>query len=978
MKCLLLSAAAWLVLATSLHAVAPLIGDVADRVIAQGTNTGTLYFAVGDTETSFNELTVAAASSNAALLPNSPTNLALGGTNSQRTIIVTPAARQTGTSIVTLTVTDGESLTASSSFTLTVTAPNTPPSITALAGHQIATPGDSPAVIPFTIADSETAAGSLTVTATSSNTTLVPNSALSVGGSGANRTIQVSPVAGQRGAAVIKLRVTDPLGASAQGEFVFGVIDPASANSFIRQPRGIYLLDSTAGTQIGGVPMRDANLRNLPFIDGYVLRTEWSTLEPADGVFDFTIIDNILAKLPAGQKLSFILNTGALPPWLNSLPGVTTHTAGTPAVTRPLPWDAVARERYRLMLVALGNHVVDGVPFRDHPRLAVINVGIPGLKGGIRELDEIRIRNLPGYTRTVFQDGILAHLANITANFPDVPVQIGFWAYTDATSSPAAWEILRGLILQQHDGVVRPRVGFWMENLAANRPAAEADPWSGLPNTTYAAPLHLSQNHTFVGYQVLGSWARPFSASHVDNNLNGTPEDGMDYGFNTFQCRYYEHYQGDVDFAPHAAEFQRWHDFLNALPGPPPFTLSNGEGGTTFNGISGASLNLVLTATGGSEPYTWTVTGGALPDGIELASNGTLAGHSTQTGIHTFTVQATDASGATAAREFTLTLAASSASTVTATRNPDYTVTLEWPATIGGWFQVEFSENLSDWTLLGSSTKATTTTMSWTDDGTLTGTHPSVTSKRFYRIRDWGVFEVSFTATRFTYVDSERTVTGLFRMPALAGRLPALVINHGTGGTTQPNGFTDRRAQEMSPWGLFCIGPDLTHTQGAVVDLETFGYSPENLARNLACIAVLSTRSDVDLNRLAMWGHSRGSFNSIGVASVLGKRLRALGFSAGGVTEDPLEASIPTVAEAAGITAPTILFHGSTDNVVASSTSLLLQTQLSARGIPNNRMIYDTTGFSAGDAHSIQNVPAINSDMLSLWHAWLISHEVLP
>lgn len=323
-------------------------------------------------------------------------------------------------------------------------------------------------------------------------------------------------------------------------------------------------------------------------------------------------------------------------------------------------------------------------------------------------------------------------------------------------------------------------------------------------------------------------------------------------------------------------------------------------------------------------------------------------------------------------------LTASAPSSLTATRLADGSVMLTWPTLIGGWYQVESSDELIRWTLLGSSTEAAATLMTWTDDGTLTGTHPSTAAKRFYRIRDWGVFDVTFTATRFTYNDSERTVTGLFRKPARPGRLPALVINHGTGGSTQPNGFTDRRAQEMSPWGLFCIGPDLTHAAGAITGLNTFGFSPENLARDLACLAVLSTRADVDLNRLAMWGHSRGAFTSIGVASVLGNRLHALGFSAGGVTDDPQDVSFPTIAEAAGVTAPAVFFHGSTDTVVDPATSLLFKTGLEARGIPQLRVIYNTTGFSTGDAHSIQNVPAINSDMLSQWQAWLVARGVLP
>lgn len=551
---------------------APLISDVADQVIAQSTSTPTNYFTIGDTETTFSVLVVTALSGNATLVPNTPTNLILGGTNSQHTIKVTPATGQTGSALITLTVSDGTN-TASSTFTVTVTAPNTPPTLTGLTNYQIVAPGQTPVAVAFTVGDAETAAGSLTVVASSSNTNLVPNANLALGGSGANRTVQVTPVAVQRGAAVIRLRVTDALGMSAAGEFIFSVFDAASANNSFSQPRGVFVLDSLAGTQICGVSMRDANIRNKPFVDGYVLRTEWATLEPTNGVFDFTIITNIFAKLPANQKLSILLASGVLPPWLATLPGVTNWTAGTPSVTAPIPWNTVAQERYRLLLVALGNLVVDGVPLRNHPRLAAFDPWIPGLKSGIRDPDQAKIRDIPTYARSNMQSCVLTHLANVADNFPNVPVQIGFWTYVDNQDASFGgvppWEQLRQAILAQHDGVACLRVGFWMENLAANRPAADTDPWTGLPNLTFTAPLFNSQDETFVGYQVLGSWARPFSSAHVDNNLNGSPEDGMDYGFNSFQCRYYEHYQADVDFTNYTAEFQRWHDFLNALPAPP-------------------------------------------------------------------------------------------------------------------------------------------------------------------------------------------------------------------------------------------------------------------------------------------------------------------------------------------------------------------------------------------------------------------------
>ncbi|MBI5364571.1 MAG: beta-galactosidase [Planctomycetes bacterium] len=574
-------------LALSVPPTAPLVGDVPDQVIALNTSTSTLYFTIGDAETSFSALVVTATSSNPALVPNAAANLALGGANAQRTLVVTPANGAAGSATITLTVTDAQALTATSAFTLTVTQPNTPPTITGPNGPQIVRPGEAPPAVSFTVGDVETAASALTVVATSSNTALVPNANLTLGGSGSNRTVQATPVAGVRGSSVLRLRVSDASGAIAQTEVVFAVFDPASTNAAIRQPSGLYVLDSDQGTLVNGVSMRDANLRALPFVDGYVLRTAWATLEPTDGVFDFTIVDNLIGALPAGQSLSLIVGSGTLPAWLTSLPGITTWTGGTPPVTAPIPWDPIAQERHRLLLEALANHVVDGAPFRDHPRLAAFNAGIPGLKSGIRD-PEVRIRDMPGYTRANLETAVLTHLAHVSDAFPTTPVHIGFWTFVDGQDAThgglTPWEELRQAILANFDGVARPRIGFWMENLAANRPGAEVDPWTGLPNTSFSAPLFLSQDAAYVGYQMLGSWARPFNSAHVDNDLNGSPEDGMEYGFDAFQCRYFEVYVADVDFANYAPELQRWHDLLLALPASP----GNATGGAFCTG-DGAS-----------------------------------------------------------------------------------------------------------------------------------------------------------------------------------------------------------------------------------------------------------------------------------------------------------------------------------------------------------------------------------------------------
>ena len=69
----------------------------------------------------------------------------------------------------------------------------------------------------------ETTAGSLTLTKASTNTTLVPLSGIVFGGSGASRTVTVTPAADQNGTATITVTVTDGDGASTSDTFLLTV-----------------------------------------------------------------------------------------------------------------------------------------------------------------------------------------------------------------------------------------------------------------------------------------------------------------------------------------------------------------------------------------------------------------------------------------------------------------------------------------------------------------------------------------------------------------------------------------------------------------------------------------------------------------------------------------------------------------------------------------------------------------------------------
>src|SRR5262249_45765305 len=124
----------------------PTISAIFDQNIAQDTTTGQIPFTIGDTVVPVSTLTVNADSSNKALLPNA--NIFIQGSGPNRTVILVPAAGQTGLSTVTLTVQDQAGLSANTTFNLRVIPVNHPPTVSLLSPADGAS-FTAPAAVPI-------------------------------------------------------------------------------------------------------------------------------------------------------------------------------------------------------------------------------------------------------------------------------------------------------------------------------------------------------------------------------------------------------------------------------------------------------------------------------------------------------------------------------------------------------------------------------------------------------------------------------------------------------------------------------------------------------------------------------------------------------------------------------------------------------------------------------------------------------------
>ncbi|MDX2042070.1 MAG: putative Ig domain-containing protein [Acidobacteriota bacterium] len=86
---------------------------------------------------------------------------------------------------------------------------------------------------------------------------------------------------------------------------------------------------------------------------------------------------------------------------------------------------------------------------------------------------------------------------------------------------------------------------------------------------------------------------------------------------------------------------------------------------TLPNGIVGATYNQTLSATGGTAAYAFSITTGALPNGLSLSTSGALTGTPTSAGSYNFRAKATDASGCTGERDYTVVINNAACPTIT-------------------------------------------------------------------------------------------------------------------------------------------------------------------------------------------------------------------------------------------------------------------------------------------------------------------------
>ena len=164
---------------------------------------------------------------------------------------------------------------------------------------------------------------------------------------------------------------------------------------------------------------------------------------------------------------------------------------------------------------------------------------------------------------------------------------------------------------------------------------------SGTVGTSYQGSVRANGGTAPFTYAVSGTFPPGLQLDSGSGLIAGTPTAGGNFTFTL----------SGTD-ASNATASQTVTLIVNALtPTITTSALPNGSVGTVYTAPA-------LAATGGTPPYTWTVSSGSLPAGLSLSADGVVSGTPTAAGTSNFTVQVKDSLSQTATKALSITVVA--------------------------------------------------------------------------------------------------------------------------------------------------------------------------------------------------------------------------------------------------------------------------------------------------------------------------------
>jgi hypothetical protein len=223
------------------------------------------------------------------------------------------------------------------------------------------------------------------------------------------------------------------------------------------------------------------------------------------------------------------------------------------------------------------------------------------------------------------------------------------------------------------------------------------------------------------------------------------------------------------------------------------------------SGNVNTAYSTTVSATGGVAPYSWSVSSGALPTGISLASTGVVSGTSSVSGTFNVTLGVRDSQGTSTTANFSITITAAPALQITTTTLPNGTEGSPYDATVsatGG--TPPYTWSISSGSLPSAVALAATT-------GNISGT-PSTSG--------------TFTPTLRVTDSANNALTQSYSF-TISGTADSVLLNWTASPSAGVTGYNVYRSMASgSVYAKITSSPvgGLTYTDTTVVDGQTYYY----------------------------------------------------------------------------------------------------------------------------------------------------------
>lgn len=294
-------------------------------------------------------------------------------------------------------------------------------------------------------------------------------------------------------------------------------------------PKGVYVLSDLDGW------LSQTALEH-PSVDGVSLRLRWSSVEPEDGVYDWTVLDSYVDRAQAaGKSIGLYLSAGVnTPDWVYDAGAVRFDFMDDQAqASIPVPWDPVFLDRWTDFIGVVGE--------RYSSRAALVQVKITGVQHksaetGLPFSDDdltnwLQVRNAAGgpdgYTRVKVFNAWKRIVRAFSDAFPFQKTSGAFAPHHfpriddnghEFQSSSGGDGVLADNMIAHGIDVYGPYQGAADQNNVRFHQFAAQN--NGLSKTWIAADVANASNQVDTGHQML--WA-------VSNDPNGRMNGGVPY-----------------------------------------------------------------------------------------------------------------------------------------------------------------------------------------------------------------------------------------------------------------------------------------------------------------------------------------------------------------------------------------------------------------------------------------------------------------